>query len=151
MIDSTRKRREQAQKDRVRRRINTKIDPENYEFRPAKKQVDYYDNEVEQRVAVYARVSTGNVQQTTSYELQKKYYEDFVIHHPNWTLVKIYADVDAPYGQNTKRPLAADLRLSTGVFRFEQSSRSLLRLFKRSKHFSDYFSNIVYRDFCPVL
>lgn len=92
MIDSTRKRREQAQKDRVRRRINTKIDPENYEFRPAKKQVDYYDNEVEQRVAVYARVSTGNVQQTTSYELQKKYYEDFVIHHPNWTLVKIYAD-----------------------------------------------------------
>lgn len=103
MIDSTRKRREQAQKDRVRRRINTKIDPENYEFRPAKKQVDYYDNEVEQRVAVYARVSTGNVQQTTSYELQKKYYEDFVIHHPNWTLVKIYADVDAPYGQNTKR------------------------------------------------
>ena len=59
MIDSTRKRREQAQKDRVRRRINTKIDPENYEFRPAKKQVDYYDNEVEQRVAVYARVSTG--------------------------------------------------------------------------------------------
>ena len=81
MIDSTRKRREQAQKDRVRRRINTKIDPENYEFRPAKKQVDYYDNEVEQRVAVYARVSTGNVQQTTSYELQKKYYEDFVIHH----------------------------------------------------------------------
>ena len=92
MIDSTRKRREQAQKDRVRRRINTKIDPENYEFRPAKKQVDYYDNEVEQRVAVYARVSTGNVQQTTSYELQKKYYEDFVIHHPNWTLVKIYAE-----------------------------------------------------------
>ena len=82
----------------------TIIDPENYEFRPAKKQVDYYDNEVEQRVAVYARVSTGNVQQTTSYELQKKYYEDFVIHHPNWTLVKIYADVDAPYGQNTKRP-----------------------------------------------
>lgn len=55
-------------------------------------------------MAVYARVSTGNVQQTTSYELQKKYYEDFVIHHPNWTLVKIYADVDAPYGQNTKRP-----------------------------------------------
>lgn len=49
MIDSTRKRREQAQKDRVRRRINTKIDPENYEFRPAKKQVDYYDNEVVQK------------------------------------------------------------------------------------------------------
>lgn len=32
------------------------------------------------------------MQQTSSYELQKKYYEDFVVHHPNWTLVKIYAD-----------------------------------------------------------
>ena len=41
---------------------------------------------------MYARVSTDNVQQTSSYELQKKYYEDFVVHHPNWTLVKIYAD-----------------------------------------------------------
>ncbi len=41
---------------------------------------------------MYARVSTDNVQQTSSYELQKKYYEDFVLHHPNWTLVKIYAD-----------------------------------------------------------
>ena len=51
-----------------------------------------YDNDIRQRVAVYARVSTDNVQQTSSYELQKKYYEDFVVHHPNWTLVKIYAD-----------------------------------------------------------
>ena len=33
-----------------------------------------------------------DVRQTTSYELQKKYYEDFVRRHPNWTLVKIYAD-----------------------------------------------------------
>ena len=41
---------------------------------------------------MYVRVSTDNVQQTSSYELQKKYYEDFVVHHPNWTLVKIYAD-----------------------------------------------------------
>lgn len=69
-----------------------KVDPENYEFIPAKKPIDYYDNDIRQRVAVYARVSTDNVQQTSSYELQKKYYEDFVVHHPNWTLVKIYAD-----------------------------------------------------------
>ena len=33
-----------------------------------------------------------DIRQTTSYELQKKYYEDFVRRHPNWTLVKIYAD-----------------------------------------------------------
>ena len=27
-----------------------------------------------------------------SYELQKKYYEEFVVRHPRWILVKIYAD-----------------------------------------------------------
>lgn len=42
-------------------------------FIPAKKQTDYYDNDVNQRVAIYVRVSTDDVRQTTSYELQKKY------------------------------------------------------------------------------
>ena len=92
MIDKSTRKQLAERKERVRRRINTKIDPENYEFIPAKKPIDYYDNDIRQRVAVYARVSTDNVQQTSSYELQKKYYEDFVVHHPNWTLVKIYAD-----------------------------------------------------------
>ena len=92
MIDKSTRNQLAERKERVRRRINTKVDPENYEFIPAKKPIDYYDNDIRQRVAVYARVSTDNVQQTSSYELQKKYYEDFVVHHPNWTLVKIYAD-----------------------------------------------------------
>ena len=92
MIDKSTRKQLAERKERVRRRINTKVDPENYEFSPAKKPIDYYDNDIRQRVAVYARVSTDNVQQTSSYELQKKYYEDFVVHHPNWTLVKIYAD-----------------------------------------------------------
>lgn len=92
MIDKATRKQLAERKERVRRRINTKVDPENYEFIPAKKPIDYYDNDIRQRVAVYARVSTDNVQQTSSYELQKKYYEDFVVHHPNWTLVKIYAD-----------------------------------------------------------
>ena len=92
MIDKSTRKQLAERKERVRRRINTKVDPENYEFIPAKKPIDYYDNDIRQRVAVYARVSTNNVQQTSSYELQKKYYEDFVVHHPNWTLVKIYAD-----------------------------------------------------------
>lgn len=78
MIDKATRNRLAERKERVRRRINTKVDPENYEFIPAKKPIDYYDNDIPQRVAVYARVSTDNVQQTSSYELQKKYYEDFV-------------------------------------------------------------------------
>ena len=92
MIDATGRKKAAVAKDKVRRRIHTKIDPERYEFFPAKKQIDYYDNDVSQRVAVYARVSTGDIRKTTSYELQKKYYEDFVVRHPNWTLVKLYAD-----------------------------------------------------------
>ena len=92
MINQSKKQKETEQKQKIHRRVYTKIDPENYEFIPAKKQIDYYDNDIPQRVAVYARVSTDNVQQTSSYELQKKYYEEFVIRHPNWTLVKIYAD-----------------------------------------------------------
>ncbi len=92
MIDQGKRRKNEEARQKVRSRIQKQMNTENYEFIPAKKQIDYYDNDVPQRVAVYARVSTDNIQQTTSYELQKKYYEDFVIRHPNWTLVKIYAD-----------------------------------------------------------
>lgn len=92
MLDTETKRRKEQQKQKVKSRYNVTVDPENYLFIPAKKQTDYYDNDVNQRVAIYVRVSTDDVRQTTSYELQKKYYEEFVTCHPNWTLVRIYAD-----------------------------------------------------------
>lgn len=98
MLDTENKRRKEQQKQKVKKRYNVTIDPENYLFIPAKKQTDYYDNDVNQRVAIYVRVSTDDVRQTTSYELQKKYYEEFVTRHPNWTLVKIYADESAIIG-----------------------------------------------------
>jgi DNA invertase Pin-like site-specific DNA recombinase len=43
-------------------------------------------------VAVYARVSTDDPRQTSSYELQKNHYIDVVSHRPSWKLVDIYAD-----------------------------------------------------------
>ncbi|MDD4291093.1 MAG: recombinase family protein [Clostridia bacterium] len=93
MIDTEKREIKQKEKEKTRRRMRVEIDPENYEYTPAsKKQADYYDDDVNQRVAIYVRVSTDDVRQTTSFELQKKYYEDFVVRHPNWTLVKIYAD-----------------------------------------------------------
>lgn len=92
MGEMTKKQIEESQKERIRRRVYTKLDPSTSEYIPANKTADYYDNEITQRVAIYVRVSTDNVLQTSSYELQKKYYEDFVLNHPNWTLVKIYAD-----------------------------------------------------------
>ncbi|MBQ8439553.1 MAG: recombinase family protein [Clostridia bacterium] len=92
MIDDQKRLDREQEKEQVRKRMRVQVDPENYEFIPEIKQRDYFDNDVTQRVAIYVRVSTDNVKQTTSYELQKKYYEDFVVHHPNWELVKIYAD-----------------------------------------------------------
>ena len=92
MIDKNKRYEKERAKDKQRRRIHVEIDPDNYDYIPEVKQTDYYDNDVPQRVAIYVRVSTDDVRQTTSFELQKKYYEDFVVKHPHWTLVKIYAD-----------------------------------------------------------
>ena len=92
MIDEQKRLQKQRDIEKTRKRMQVTIDHDNYEYVPEKKQTDYYDNDINQRVAIYVRVSTDDVKQTTSYELQKKYYEDFVLHHPNWTLVKIYAD-----------------------------------------------------------
>ena len=89
------------QKERIRQRVRVQIDEENYQFFPERKEPDYYDNDINQRVGVYVRVSTDDPRQTTSYELQKKYYEDFVVRHPKWTLVDIYAD-EGISGTSTK-------------------------------------------------
>ena len=92
MMDSENKTTKLRAKEKIKKKYNPKIDPQKYRFIPAKKQADYYDDDVHQRVAIYVRVSTDDIRQTTSFELQRKYYEEFVTRHPNWTLVKIYAD-----------------------------------------------------------
>lgn len=101
MIDTEKRSSRIAEKEKVRRRMRVEIDPDNYEYIPEKKKTDYYDNETPQLVGIYVRVSTDDVRQTTSFELQKKYYEEFVERHPKWTLVKIYAD-EGISGTSTK-------------------------------------------------
>ncbi len=59
---------------------------------PANPQEDFYKSDTHKRVAVYARVSTDDPNQTSSYELQKNHYEDLVNRRANWDLVDIYAD-----------------------------------------------------------
>ncbi len=56
------------------------------------------------RVAPYCRVSSNSDDQLHSYAAQIDYYTRQVNARPDWELVDIYADEDAPYGQNTKRP-----------------------------------------------
>ena len=51
-----------TEKENVRWRVaNAHVDPDNYVFIPAKKQADYYDNDIPQRVAIYVRVHHCNI------------------------------------------------------------------------------------------
>lgn len=78
-------------KKKIRERYKG-IDENLLDFIPARPQEDYFTSDSHKRVAVYARVSTDDPNQTSSYELQKNYYEDFVHKRENWELVDIYAD-----------------------------------------------------------
>ncbi len=81
----------ESQKARIRERYKG-INPDELDIIPAIPQENFYEEKKEKRVAVYARVSTDDPHQTTSYELQKNHYKDVVNRHPNWNLVEIYAD-----------------------------------------------------------
>ena len=61
-------------------------------------------NTRKRRVAAYARVSTNSEEQQTSYATQVSYYTEYIQSNAAWEFVDVYADEDAPYGQNTKRP-----------------------------------------------
>ena len=56
------------------------------------------------RVVAYARVSSGKDAMLQSLSAQVSYYSGFIQRHAGWEYAGVYADVDAPYGQNTKRP-----------------------------------------------
>ena len=92
MIDINKRTEKELSKQKTRQRMNVQVDLENYEYFPAEKEPDFYSTDITQYVGIYVRVSTGDVKQTTSFELQKKYYEEYVSKHSNWHLVKIYAD-----------------------------------------------------------
>lgn len=81
----------QEQKERIRQRYRG-VDIDELEVIPALPKEELYDENKEKRVAVYARVSTDDPRQTSSYELQKNHYEDVVSRKPGWNLTKIYAD-----------------------------------------------------------
>lgn len=81
----------ESQKARIRERYKG-IDVNVLDVIPALPQVNFYDDEKEKRVAVYVRVSTDDLRQTSSYELQKNHYMDVVDRHAGWQIFEIYAD-----------------------------------------------------------
>jgi len=58
-------------------------------------------DESNKRVAVYTRVSTKSLDQTSSIENQARYYTEKINKNPNWELVKIYSD-EGKSGTSTK-------------------------------------------------
>ncbi len=59
---------------------------------PARPKESLFEENTEKKVCAYCRVSTDDPRQTSSYELQKNHYEEFIREHPGWVLVDIYAD-----------------------------------------------------------
>lgn len=95
--------RDDERRDRVRQRYQ-QDDTTDKVFIPAKAKRDLYEPGTILRACAYCRVSTDNVEQLSSFELQQAHYRDVAESHPNWDLRHIYADEDAPCGQNAKRP-----------------------------------------------
>ena len=79
------------EKARIREKYKG-LDPSKLDVIPAIKPADFYNDKSTKRVAEYARVSTDDPNQTSSYELQKNHYTDVVSRHEGWELSEIYAD-----------------------------------------------------------
>ena len=82
---------DENKKEKIRTRYQG-IHPDEIELIPATPQENFLEGHREKRVAVYARVSSGDPQQTSSFELQKNHYTDMVTRHEGWKLVEVYAD-----------------------------------------------------------
>ena len=79
------------QREKIRERYRG-VSANELEVIPAIPVKNIFDDDAEKRVAVYVRVSSDNLNQTSSFELQKNHYNDTISMHSNWKLVKIYAD-----------------------------------------------------------
>lgn len=72
---------------------------------PAKKSqltLNVLSNATRRRVAAYARVSTNNEEQLTSYEAQVDYYTRYITEREDWDFVEVYTD-EGISATNTKK------------------------------------------------
>ena len=91
MAESERQKEKEEIKIKIRQRYKG-VDKEELDLLPALPTENLFESAATKRVCAYCRVSTGDVNQTSSYELQKNHYEDMIREHPGWELVEIYAD-----------------------------------------------------------
>ena len=96
-----------------------------------------------QRVAAYARVSSGKEAMLHSLSEQISYYSDHIQSHPGWEYAGVYADADYT-GTKDSRPefqrLLADCRagkidrvLTKSLSRFARNTVTLLEIVREMK------------------
>jgi len=111
------------------------------------------DTVVKRKVAGYARVSTDQEEQLTSYEAQLRYYTEFIKSHDNWEFVNVYADEGisgtstahrAGFKQMIEDALNGkiDLIVTKSVSRF---ARTLLILLQQSESSKKIMLNVILR------
>jgi site-specific DNA recombinase len=86
-----RRRQISEEKERIRKRFKG-VDQSLLDCIPAAERASFFDDTSEKRVCAYCRVSTDDVNQTSSIELQQHIYEQMIAEHPGWQLVRIYVD-----------------------------------------------------------
>ncbi len=81
----------EIKKEKIRKRYKG-IDPNKIKVIPAIPQKNVFNDKAMVRAAVYVRVSTDSLEQTSSFELQKNHYESVIKNYPGFELVNIYSD-----------------------------------------------------------
>ena len=81
----------EERKQKIRARYKG-VSRDELEFIPAKPKASIDDDYSVKRVAAYCRVSTDDPNQTSSYELQRNHYQEYIKEHEGWTFVDVYAD-----------------------------------------------------------
>ena len=81
MRESEKKLAPSERKQKIRERYRASND--NIRIIQAREKLDIFQDTSHKRVGVYARVSTDNEEQTSSFELQKQYYEELIKKNPN--------------------------------------------------------------------
>ena len=96
------------------------------------------------RVAAYARVSTEQEEQQSSYEAQVSYYTNYIENHSGWEFAGIYAD-EGISGTNTKKRASfnrmindamsgqIDLILTKSISRFARNTVDTLSIVRKLK------------------
>ena len=130
-------------KQRIRDRYKG-VDTSELEVIPAKAVEGLGESTSIRRVAAYVRVSTDNDEQTSSYELQKNYYTEYIKAQPGWEFVGIYDDEGISGTQTAKRAGfnrmihdatlgAIDLILTKEVSRFARNTVDTLSYTRKLK------------------